>query len=69
MDSPYPPRKLILDPDVDVVRLIARAFEHGLVIDRFLFSKDSFRIAPPLNISEKEVELTIQRIMAALDDL
>jgi len=59
----------VLDPDVDVVRLIARAFEHGLVIDRFLFSKDSFRIAPPLNISEKEVMLTIQRIMAALDDL
>jgi acetylornithine/N-succinyldiaminopimelate aminotransferase len=59
----------VLDPDVDVVRLIARAFEHGLVIDRFLFSKDSFRIAPPLNISEKEVELTIQRILAALDDI
>ena len=59
----------VLDPDVDVVRLIARAFEHGLVIDRFLFSRDSFRIAPPLNISEKEVELTIQRILAALDDM
>jgi acetylornithine/N-succinyldiaminopimelate aminotransferase len=59
----------VLDPDVDVSRLIARAFEHGLVIDRFLFSKDSFRIAPPLNISEKEVDLTIQRIKAALDDL
>ena len=59
----------VLDPEVDVVRLIARAFEHGLVIDRFLFSKDSFRIAPPLNISEKEVELTIQRIMTTLDDL
>ena len=59
----------VLDPDVDVVRLIARAFEHGLVVDRFLFSRDSFRIAPPLNISEKEVELTIQRILAALDDM
>jgi acetylornithine/N-succinyldiaminopimelate aminotransferase len=59
----------VLDPDADVDLFITRAFEHGLVIDRFLFSKDSFRIAPPLNISEKEVELTIQRIMAALDDL
>lgn len=59
----------VLDPDVDVDRFIARAFEHGLVIDRFLFSKDSFRIAPPLNISKKEVEETIQRIMAALDDM
>ena len=59
----------VLDPDADMDRFITRAYEHGLVIDRFLFSKDSFRIAPPLNISEKEVELTIQRIMAALDDL
>jgi len=58
---------VVLDREVDVARFIEGAFEHRLIIDQFLFSKDSFRIAPPLIISEKEVEESIQLVMAALD--
>jgi len=58
-----------LEKGVDVSRFIARAFENGLVIDQFLFSDNSFRIAPPLIISEKEVEETINRLIATLDGM
>ena len=60
---------VVLNEGVDVVKFISLAFENGLVIDKFLFSGDSFRIAPPLIISESEVDDSIQRILHTLDDL
>lgn len=56
-----------LEQGVDVSQFIARAFDNGLVIDQFLFSNDSFRIAPPLIISDKEVDESISRVLATLD--
>ena len=56
-----------LDEGIDVSRFIHGAFENGLIIDQFLFSNDSFRIAPPLIISKDEVDDSIQRILATLD--
>ncbi|MGW8316726.1 MAG: aspartate aminotransferase family protein [Bacteroidales bacterium] len=56
-----------LDRSVDVGRFISRAFENGLVIDRFLFSDEAFRIAPPLIITKNQVDDTIQLILATLD--
>ncbi len=58
---------VVLSEGVDVERFICRAFENGLVIDQFLFSDDSFRIAPPMIISQREVDDSIQRILATLD--
>ncbi len=58
---------VVLDPGVDIGRFISRAFENGLVMDRFLFSDDAFRIAPPFIISGQEVDETVQRIQATLD--
>jgi acetylornithine/succinyldiaminopimelate/putrescine aminotransferase len=60
---------VVLDRAVDIGRFIAGAFENGLVMDQFLFSDDSFRIAPPLIISKSEVDETIMRIMAVLDSI
>lgn len=60
---------VMLKPGVDVGRFISRAFENGLVIDQFLFSNDSFRIAPPLIISEQQVAESIERVIATLDGL
>lgn len=57
----------VLDPAVELGRFIARAFENGLVIDRFLFSGDSFRIAPPLVISRDQVDETLGRLVSTLD--
>ena len=56
-----------LEDGVDVARFISHAFENGLVIDQFLFSDDSFRIAPPLIISKKEADNSIERVLATLD--
>jgi acetylornithine/N-succinyldiaminopimelate aminotransferase len=56
-----------LEEEVDVARFISHAFENGLVIDQFLFSNDSFRIAPPLIISKKEADDSIERVLATLD--
>jgi acetylornithine/succinyldiaminopimelate/putrescine aminotransferase len=36
-------------------------------MDQFLFSDDSFRIAPPLIITDAEVDLSMERILGALD--
>ncbi len=42
--------------------LVARAPEHGLLLDYFLFCAEAFRIAPPLTISEDEIRLACQRL-------
>ncbi|MEN8203650.1 MAG: aspartate aminotransferase family protein [Bacteroidota bacterium] len=58
---------VVLEEEVDVRRFISHAFENQLVIDQFLFSNNSFRIAPPLIISEDEVDDSIQRVLATLN--
>jgi acetylornithine/N-succinyldiaminopimelate aminotransferase len=60
---------VVLKEGVDVGAFISRAFENGLVIDQFLFSGDSFRIAPPLIITEEEVARSIELVLATLDQL
>jgi acetylornithine/succinyldiaminopimelate/putrescine aminotransferase len=60
---------VVLDQEVNVSRFISREFENRLLMAQFLFSDDSFRIAPPLIISEAEVDETIDRIVATLDGL
>ena len=58
---------VVLGEGIDLNRFINGAFENGLIIDQFLFSGDSFRIAPPLIISKDEVDDSVQRILATLD--
>jgi len=60
---------VVLEEGVSVARFISRAFENGLVIDQFLFSDDSFRIAPPLIISENEVDISMERVLSSLNAL
>jgi len=47
---------------------VRKAPEFGLILDYFLFCDDSFRIAPPLTISDDEVTLACRQIDALLDD-
>ena len=58
---------VVLDVEVDLPRFISNALENGLVIDQFLFSNNSFRIAPPLIITRDEVDDSIQRVLATLN--
>ena len=43
--------------------------EEGVITDWFMFQPTSFRIAPPLSISEAEVGLAIEKIIKALNRL
>ena len=56
-----------LAEEVKVSSFISQAFKNGLIIDQFLFSDDSFRIAPPLIISPKEADLSMEKVLATLD--
>ena len=58
---------VVLDEEVDLPRFISNALENQLVIDQFLFSENSFRIAPPLIITSEEVDDSIQRVLATLN--
>jgi len=58
---------VVLDDEVDLPRFISNALENQLVIDQFLFSDNSFRIAPPLIITSEEVDDSIQRVLATLN--
>ena len=60
---------VVLVDGADVAAFISKAFENGLVIDQFLFSSDSFRIAPPLIIKEEEVDRSVRLVLQTLDQL
>ncbi|NOX86568.1 MAG: aspartate aminotransferase family protein [Chlorobi bacterium] len=50
-----------------VTKLLKIFLEEGIVVDRFLFNDKSFRIAPPLTITEEEIHLAAKKILACLD--
>ena len=49
--------------------ILGHLIEEGAVSDYFLFNPTSFRIAPPLCISDDEVSLAIDIVRKALDRL
>ncbi len=58
-----------LIPEVDVFQLIQVGIKHGVLLDPFLFCPNTFRIAPPLTISEEEIRESCRKIIAALDEM
>ncbi|HEX7494514.1 MAG TPA: aspartate aminotransferase family protein [Bacteroidales bacterium] len=48
--------------------IVSHAPDFGLVLDYFLFRNDSFRIAPPLIISEEEIHIACSKLKMLLDD-
>lgn len=63
-------RGLLLAVDLDGIFIpdfMHHAAQCGLIIDPFLFHDNAFRIAPPLIITEQEVEQTVNLIIHALD--
>jgi acetylornithine/succinyldiaminopimelate/putrescine aminotransferase len=50
-------------------RLISCFLQNGLITDRFLFRPQAFRIAPPLNITEDQMDETLQLIQKSLNQL
>lgn len=58
----------LLTPDL-LDRFIDSGPERGLILDKFLFCNDAFRIAPPLTITNDEIDLASEMIIGALDKL
>jgi acetylornithine/succinyldiaminopimelate/putrescine aminotransferase len=56
-----------LDSQASVDRLINIFLQNGLVADSFFFRPQAFRIAPPLIITEEEIQLCCDRILMSLD--
>lgn len=51
-----------------VHKVIARALERGLLLDWFLFCDTALRLAPPLIITEEEIENACQIILEVLNE-
>ena len=47
--------------------IIDQAIEMGIITDWFLFNNRSMRIAPPLTITEEEIETTCRIILDAIE--
>ena len=45
------------------------ALKNGLIIDWYLFKPATFRIAPPLTITFKEIDLACEKLLTVLDSL
>jgi acetylornithine/N-succinyldiaminopimelate aminotransferase len=52
---------------IDGKRLMKNIFENGIILDQFLFCNNAFRIAPPLIITEKEVQESATLLLDALE--
>ncbi len=50
-------------------KVIKLFIKNGIVVDRFLFRNNAFRIAPPLIISENEIVEVSNIILSCLDKL
>jgi len=53
---------------IDINQLMKVFKKNHLVVDQFLFNQQAFRIAPPLTITEDEIEMTIRIISQSLEE-
>ncbi len=58
-----------LQHDISLADFMHHALDHGILTDWFLFDKRSFRIAPPLIITEEEIDFVCDRLIDILDRL
>ena len=50
-------------------KLLNKTIEKGLVFDWFIFNDNHFRISPPLNITEKEIEIASDIIISSINEI
>jgi len=51
-----------------VKKVIANAFDKGVLMDWFLYNEESFRLAPPLTISDDEIIIACDKIVRAIEE-
>jgi len=50
-------------------RLMRSMISNGVIIDWFLFKPDTFRIAPPLIITNEEIDLACELVIKSLNEV
>ncbi|MEI7726993.1 MAG: aspartate aminotransferase family protein [Bacteroidota bacterium] len=50
-------------------RFMEAALKQGLIVDWYLFKPATFRIAPPLTITDTEIDLACEKLIGALDTI
>ncbi len=50
-------------------KFMDKSLENGILTDWFLFNDRSFRITPPLTITEEEIKITVKKILKTLDEI
>ena len=58
-----------LKPEFSIPKLVKILQQNGLIVDQFLFNDHSFRIAPPLTITNEEIDMVIEKVAKSLDTL
>jgi acetylornithine/N-succinyldiaminopimelate aminotransferase len=53
----------------EVEQAMKKCFEHGVLIDWFLYNQKALRISPPLTINENEIKTVCTALLKALDSL
>ncbi len=52
-----------------LIKFITKALDNGILSDWFLFNETSFRISPPLTITNEEIRLACKKILKTLNDI
>jgi len=47
--------------------VVSKSFELGALVDYFLFNNRSFRLAPPLIISNEQIKMACKILLQAMD--
>ncbi len=58
-----------LKPAYSVSKLVKILQKNKLIVDQFLFNSSSFRIAPPLTITEQEIREVSEKVIESLNSL
>ena len=58
-----------IDENIYTGKLLSQFRANGLLGDLFLFREHAFRIAPPLTITDNEIDIAITRVIKTLDSM
>lgn len=58
-----------LNKEYSASKMVKTLQKHGLIVDQFLFNASSFRIAPPLTITEEEIMEIAEKVILCLNEI
>lgn len=58
-----------LNEEYSAAKMVKILQKHGLIVDQFLFNDSSFRIAPPLTITDEEIKEVIEKVFVCLSEI